>query len=133
MSEHCDKKFIEDFDTETILTAAMDRIDDAIVVNESYPAMEEKRDELQILYDDLLRRNNAIVSRNTRTTKLLRAALTEEECEGSAGMHDLVGVLMAKIIGQRKHLKGDHYYCHHCGTSLELINGVCPVCKEKYV
>ena len=99
MSEQAE--YIEDFDDEEILSAAMDVFHNAIISIDDVPGMEKKIATLKEELFDINLRMRAIVARNTRTTRLLREALPEAVCEESAGMHELVEVLLAWAVGNK--------------------------------
>ena len=99
MSEHSGPKFIEDFDAETILTAAMDVFDNVLVVKDNVPELERKIEELGIANNDLTQRMRSLVSGNKQITKLLRSTVPEELAEDAAGSADLVRVLIAWTAG----------------------------------
>ena len=100
MSDHCDKKFIEDFDDETILTAAMDVLDNAVTAKDNVPELERKIGELRTANEDVNSRMRSLVASNKQITRLLREAIPEDVVgDGVAGNADLVHVLLAWALG----------------------------------
>jgi hypothetical protein len=101
------KQYIEEFDNEQILAAAIDILDSAMEQYSDVELLQEKLAQRDREYADLDRRTSSIISANRKTTKLLRNAIPKDMVpEEAAGMHDMVNVLLSWALGNQAALDG---------------------------